>query len=221
MDGNLIPFPYTNGTHRSNGSAEVRVVPYPARARVIVEHDDHTLDAWDQVVRLVPRVEELIDLILSLGILVDERDRTPPGEWIESYWRLVDELMTVRQSIDVAALQRDYGRDAPPIERYDDKLDDEIEVAQQELEWLIPVLEEMTATIDVVRRCLAENRRGDAAEAIGELIGVTELEGSRLSFGELFRLWQTYRLDAQGNLVDDEGQIYAHMSELEDDEDDA
>ena len=30
-----------------------------------------------------------------------------------------------------------------------------------------------------------------------------------------------YRLDAQGNLVDDEGQIYAHMSEFEDDEDDA
>jgi hypothetical protein len=83
------------------------------------------------------------------------------------------------------------------------------------------VLEEMTVTIDTVQRCLAENRRGDAAEAIGELIGVTELEGSRLSFGELFRLWQSYRLDAQGNLVDDEGQIYAHMSEFEDDEDGA
>ena len=218
MDGNLIPFPHTNGTHGSNGSAEVRVVPYPARARVIVEHDDHTLDAWDQVVRLVPRVEELIDLILSLGILVDERDQTPADEWLESYWRLVDELIRVRQGIDVAALKRDYGPGAPPIPRYDDKLDDEIEVAQQELEWLIPVLEEMAATVDLVQRCLAENRRHDAAEAIGELIGVTDLEGSRLSFGELFRLWQSYRLDAQGNLVDDEGQVYAHISEFEDED---
>ena len=173
------------------------------------------------MVRLVPRVEELIDLILSLGILVDERDQTPPDEWIESYWRLVDELISVRQGIDVTALQRDYGPDAPAIERYDDKLDDEIEVAQQELDWLIPVLSEMTATIDHIQRCLGANRRHDAAEAVGELIGVTELGGSRLSFGELFRLWQSYRLDAQGNLVDDEGQIYAHMSEFEDDEDDA
>jgi hypothetical protein len=80
MDGNLIPFRHTNGTHGSNGSAEVRGVPYPARARVIVEHDDHTLDAWDQVVRLVPRVEDLIDAILSLGLLVDEQDQTPPEE---------------------------------------------------------------------------------------------------------------------------------------------
>ena len=61
MSDNLIPFPHTNGAHGSNGSAQVRVVPYPARARVVVEHDDHTLDAWDQVVRLVPRVEDLID----------------------------------------------------------------------------------------------------------------------------------------------------------------
>jgi hypothetical protein len=106
---------------------------------------------------------------------------------------------------------------APPIARYADKLDDEIEVAQQELAWLTPVLEEMTATIDVVQRCLRENRRRDAAEAIGELIGATDLEGSRLSFGELFRLWQSYRVDAQGNLVDDEGQVYAHISEFEDD----
>ena len=45
MDGNLIPFPHANGTHGTHGSAGVRVVPYPARARVIVEHDDHTLDA--------------------------------------------------------------------------------------------------------------------------------------------------------------------------------
>jgi hypothetical protein len=82
MSDNLIPFPRTNG---SNGSAQVRVVPYPAQARVIVEHDDHTLDAWDQVVRLVPRVEELIDIILSLGILVDERDQTSADEWLESY----------------------------------------------------------------------------------------------------------------------------------------
>ena len=43
MSDNLIPFPHTNG---SNGSAQVRVVPYPARARVIAEHGDHPLDAW-------------------------------------------------------------------------------------------------------------------------------------------------------------------------------
>jgi hypothetical protein len=218
MSDTLIPFPHSNG---SNGSAQVRVVPYPAQARVIVEHDDHTLDAWDQVVRLVPRVEELIDIILSLGILVDERDKTSADEWIESYWRLVAELIRARQGIDVAALKRDYGPDAPPIPRYDDKLDDEIEVAQHELDWLIPALEEMTATIDLVQRCLRENRRHDAAEAVGELIGIAELEGSRLSFGELFRLWQSYRLDAEGNLIDDEGQVYAHISEFEDDEDDS
>ena len=218
MSENLIPFPQTNG---SNGSAQVRVVPYPARARVVVEHDDHILDAWDQVVRLVPRVQDLIELILSLGILVDEQDQTPPDEWIESYWQLVDELIRTRQGIDVAALKRDYGLGAPPIPRYDDKLDDEIEVAQQELEWLIPVVEEITAIIDGVQRCLRESRRHDAAEAIGELIGITDLEGSRLSFGELFRLWQSYRLDAQGNLIDDEGHVYAHISEFEDEEDDA
>src|SRR5829696_10324750 len=114
MSDNLIPFPHTNG---SNGSAQVRVVPYPVRARVVVEHDDHTLDAWDQVVRLVPHVEALIDVILSLGTLVDEQDQTPPDEWIESYWRLVDELIRMRQRIDVAALKRDYGPDAPSIER--------------------------------------------------------------------------------------------------------
>ena len=138
MSDNLIPFPRTNG---ANGSAQVRVVPYPARARVVVEHNDHTLDAWDQVVRLVPRVEELTDVILSLGILLDEQDQTPPDEWIESYWQLVDELIRTRQGIDVAALKHDYGPGAPPIPRYDDKLDDEIEVAQQELDWLIPVLD--------------------------------------------------------------------------------
>jgi hypothetical protein len=215
MHDNLILFPHTNG---ANGSAQVRVVPYPSRARVVVEHDDHTLDAWDQVVCLVPQVEELIDIILSVGTLVDEQEQTPPGEWIESYWRLVDELIIVRQGIDVAALKRDYGPGAPQIERYDDKLDDEIEVAQQELEWLIPVLEEMTATIDLVQRNLRENKRHDAAEAVGELIGVTDLEGSRLSFGELFRLWQSYRVDAQGNLIDDEGHVYAHISEFEDED---
>lgn len=221
MDGNLIPFPQTNGTHGSNGSAQVRVVPYPARARVIVEHDDHTLDAWDQIVRLVPRVEALIGISLSLGILVDERDQTPADEWIESYWRLVEELIIVRQGIDVAALKRVYGPGAAPIPRYDDKLDDEIEIAQQELDWLIPVLEEITATIDLIQRCLRENRRHDAAEAVGELIGVTDLTESRLGFGELFHCWQSYRLDAEGNLIDDEGQVYAHMSEFQDDEEDA
>jgi hypothetical protein len=197
MSDELIPFPHTNG---ANGSAQVRVVPYPARARVVVEHDDHPLDAWDQIVRLVPRVEGLLDLIRSLGILVDEQDQTPPDEWIESYWRMVAELITARQDIDVAALKRTYGPGAPLIERYDDKLDDEIAVAQQELDWLIPVLEEIAATVDLIQRHLREHQRDDAAEAIGELIGVTDLEESRLSFGELFRLWQSYRLDAQGNL---------------------
>jgi hypothetical protein len=215
VSDNSIPFPHTNGT---NGSAQVRVVPYPARARVVVEHDGHTLDAWDQVVRLVPQVEALIDVILSLGILVDEQEQTPPDEWIESYWRLVDELIIARQGLDVAALKRDYGPGALPIERYDDKLDDEIEVAQQELEWLIPVLEELAATIDLIQRYLREDKREDAAEAIGELIGVTDQESSRLGFGELFRLWQSYRLDVQGNLVDDEGQVYAHISEFEDED---
>jgi len=76
----------------------------------------------------------------------------------------------------------------------------------------------MTATIDLIQRCLREGRRLDAAEAIGELIGVTDLEGSRLSFGELFRLWQSYRLYAEGNLVDDAGHVYAHISEFEDED---
>ena len=79
----------------------------------------------------------------------------------------------------------------------------------------------MTATIDLIQRCLREGRRLDAAEAIGELIGVADLEGSRLSFGELIRLWQSYRLDPQGNLVDDEGHVYAHISEFEDDDDES
>src|SRR5205823_13865231 len=145
------------------------------------------------------------DLILSLGLLLDEQDQTPPDEWIESYWRLVQELIIVRQGFDVAALQRDYGPGALPIARYDDKLDDEIAVAQQELDWLMPVLEEIAATVDLVERYLRDGKRDDAAEAIGELIGLTDQEESRLSFGELFRLWQSYRLDAQGNLIDDEG----------------
>ena len=53
-------------------------------------------------------------------------------------------------------------------------------MAQQDLEWLIPVLEEIAATVDQVQRYLQEQRRGDAAEAIGELIGVTDLEDARL-----------------------------------------
>jgi len=218
MRDNLIPFPHTNG---SNGSAQVRVVPYPARVRAVVEHADHTLDAWDQLVQLVPQVEALIDVIVSLGILVDERGHGRPGEWIEDYWRLVDELFEIRQGINVTALTRDYGPDASPVPRYDDKLDDEIEVAQQDLAWLIPVLDEMTATIDRVRRYLRENKPGDAAEAVGELIGMTDEAGFRLGFGELFHCWQSYRLDAQGYLIDDEGQVYAHLSEFEDEEDDA
>ena len=218
MDGNLIPFPHTNGAHGSNGSADVRVVPYPARARVVVEHDDHILDAWDQVVRLVPRVEELIDVILSLGILVDEQDQTPADEWLESYWRLVDELIRTRQHIDVAALKRDFGPGAAPIPRYDDKIDDEVEIAQQELDWLIPVLEEFAATIDLIQRHLRAGERGDAAEAIGELIGATDLAEARLGFGELFRCWQSYRLDGQGNLIDDDGQVYAHLSDFDDED---
>jgi len=216
MNGNVIPFPPTNG---SNGLAQVRVVPYPARARVVTEHADHTLDAWDQVVHLVPRVEGLVDLLLSIGILLDEQDQTPPAEWSARYWRLVDELIIVRQSLDVAALTRDYGPGAPPVPRYDDKLDDEIIVAQQELDWVIPVLEEITATVDLVQRCLRESKPDDAAEAIGELIGLTDQEESHLSFGELFRLWQSYRLDGEGNLIDDEGDVYAHISDFEDEDD--
>src|SRR4051794_10492375 len=214
MGGKIIPFPHTNG---SNGSAEVRVVPYPATARVIVEHDDHTLDAWDQIVRLVPKVQELIDIILSLGTLLDDLPQTPADEWIQSYWGLVEDLVTARKAIDVAALKRDYGPGAAPVSRYDDKLDDEIEIAQQDLDWLIPVLEEVAATVDLIERCLDERRLGDAAEAIGELIGLTDQEEAHFSFGELFRLWQSYRLDAQGNLIDDEGHVYAHISEFEDD----
>jgi hypothetical protein len=215
MSGNLIPLPHVNG---SNGSAQVRVVPYPARARVIVEHEDHTLDAWDQVVRLVPRVRDLVDLILSLGILLDEQDQMPADAWLERYWRLVDDLFTARDGIDTTALKRDYGPGAPPIPRYDDKLDDEIEVAQQELDWLIPVLEEIAATVDMIRRYLGESRKGDAAEAVGELIGVMDQETSRLSFEELFRLWEGYRLDAHGYLLDDEGQVFAHIDDFEDED---
>ena len=136
------------------------MVPYPARARVVVEHDDHTLDAWDQIVRLVPKVRDVIDVIFSLGILVDEQDQTPAEEWMERYWEFVEGLVTARHAIDVAALKRDYGPGAPPIPRYDDKLDDEIEIAQQDLDWLIPVLEEIAATVDLIERCLREKKLG-------------------------------------------------------------
>ena len=213
MGGTIIPFPHTNGP---DGSDEVRVVPYPARARVVVEHGDHTLDAWDQIVRLVPQVRDVIDVIFSLGILVDEQDQTPTEEWMERYWKFVEGLVAARQALDVAALKRDYGPGASPIPRYDDKLGDEIEVAQQDLDWLIPVLEEITATVDLIERSLREKKLADAAEAIGELIGLTDQAEAHLSFGELFRLWQSYRLDAQGNLLDDDGHLYAHISEFED-----
>jgi hypothetical protein len=214
MADNIIPFPQRNG---SNGSAEVRVVPYPARARVVVEHD-HLLDAWDQIVRLVPKVQAVIDLILALSTLVDERHHTPTEEWLKAYWRLVDELIVARQGLDVATLRRDYGPGAPPIPQYDDKLDDEIEIAQQDLDWLIPVLEEIAATVDLVQRYLRDGKRGDAAEALGELLGLIDQDDSRLSFGELFRLWQSYRVDDQGNLIDDEGDVYAHISEFDDED---
>ena len=112
MADNIILFPHTNG---SNGSAEVRVVPYPARARVVVEHGDHTLDAWDQIVRLVPNVHALIDIVLSLGNLIDEQQQMPADEWIQRYWDLVEHLVTTRKAIDVAALKRDYGPGASPV----------------------------------------------------------------------------------------------------------
>ena len=145
MSDNLIPFPYPNG---SNGSAQVRVVPYPVRARVVREHEDHPLDAWDGLVRLVPHVQALIDLILSLGALLEEQHVPSAQEWMRRYWGLVEELIAVRHGIDVAALARAYGPDAPPILRYDDKLDDELAVAQQDLDWLIPALEDIVALVD-------------------------------------------------------------------------
>ena len=61
----------------------------------------------------------------------------------------------------------------------------------------------------------------EAAETIGELIGLIDRDDATMSFGELFRVWQSYRLDAQGNLIDEQGQFYAHISEFEADEDDA
>jgi hypothetical protein len=215
MDGNVIPFPAKPGP---NGSPRPRVVPYPAKARVIQEHEGHTLDAWDQIVRLVPLVQDLIDLLLSLGSLVDERGTCSAEEWLESYWGLVGDLIRARRAIDVAALQREYGPDAPPIPRYDNKLDDELAVAAQDLEWLIPALEEIAAQIDRAERHLNEGERGDAAEVIGGLIGLTDREDVSLSFGELFRCWQSYKLDEQGNLIDDEGEVYAHISEFEDED---
>ncbi len=144
-DGNVIPFPDPPG---SNGSPCPRVVPYPAKARVVHDHAGHTLDAWDQIVRLVPLVQDLVDLILSLGSLVDERAERSADEWLNTYWGLVADLIQARKEIDVSSLKRDYGPGAPPILRYDDKLDDEIAVAEGDLAWLIPALEEITAEID-------------------------------------------------------------------------
>jgi hypothetical protein len=215
MDGNVSPFPAKPGP---NGSPRPRVVPYPAKARVIQEHEGHALDAWDQIVRLVPPVRDLIDLILSLGSLVDERGTWSAEEWLESYWGLVGDLIRAARQIDIAALEREYGPAAPPIPRYDDKLDDEIAVAAQDLEWLIPALQEIAAEIDRVERHLNEGERGDAAEVVGGLIGLTDREDVSLSFGELFRCWQSYTLDEQGNLIDDEGEFYAHISEFEDED---
>ena len=215
MSDNLIPFPHPNG---SNGSAEVRVVPYPARARVVREHADHPLDAWDELARLVPHVRALIDLILSLGALLDEQHVPSAQAWMRRYWGLVDELMAARQAIDVAALARACGPDAPPIPRYDEKLDDELAVAQQDLDWLIPALEEITAVVDRAKQSIHAGKPADAAETIGELIGLVERDDALMSFGELFRVWRSYRLDPQGNLIDEQGQVYAHISEFEDDE---
>ena len=215
MDGNVIPFP---SKPEPNGSPRLRVVPYPAKARVIQDHEGHALDAWDQIVRLVPLVQDLIDVILSLGILVDERGKRSADEWLKSYWGLVGDLLQARGAIDASALKRTYGPDAPPIPRYDDKLDEEIAVAAQDLEWLIPALEEITAEIDKVERHLNEGERGDAAEVIGGLIGLTDREDFSVSFGELRRCWQSYKLDEQGNLIDDQGDVYAHISEFEDDD---
>lgn len=121
MTGELIPFPDQPGANgSSNGSAQLRVVPYPAQTRVVQEHEGHTLDAWDQLVRLVPLVQNLIDLILSLGILFDARHQSPAEVWLQNYWGLLAELIQARQAIDVAALKRDYGPGAPPIAPYDD-----------------------------------------------------------------------------------------------------
>ena len=64
---------------------------------------------------------------------------------------------------------------------------------------------------------MRETKLGDAAEAIGELIGLTDQARAHLNFDELFRLWQSYRLDAQGNLIDDDGDVFAHISEFDDD----
>jgi hypothetical protein len=215
MDGNVIPFPAKPGP---NGSPRPRVVPYPAKARVIQEHEGHSLDPWDQIVRLVPLVRDLIDLILSLGSLVDEQGTRSAEGWLESYWGLVGGLIRARRAIDIAALKREYGRNAPPIPRYDDKLDDEIAVAAEDLEWLIPALEEIAAEIDQAERHLNEGERGDAAEIIGGLIGLTDREDVSLSFGELFRCWQSYKLDEEGNPIDEEGDVYAHISEFEDED---
>ena len=155
------------------------------------------------------------DLLVGHPASTSRTRRPPKSGWSAtgSSWK---SWSLPARRIDVAALKRDYGPGAPPIPRYDDKLDDEIEIAQHDLDWLIPVLEEIAATVDLIERSLREKKLADAAEAIGELIGLTDQAEAHLSFGELFRLWQSYRLDAQGNLLDDDGRVYAHISEFED-----
>ena len=135
------------------------------------------------------------------------------------YWGLVEELMAARHAIDVAALARTYGPDAPPIPRYDDKLDDELAVAQQDLDWLIPALEDVAAMVDRAQQSARAGTPAGAAETIGELIGLVERHDAVMSFGELFRVWQGYRVDDRGNLIDEQGQVYAPISEFEDAED--
>ena len=69
-----------------------------------------------------------------------------------------------------------------------------------------------------VPRSLNEGERGDAAEIIGGLIGLTDRAEVRLSVGELFRCWQSYTLVEHGNLLDDDGSVYAHISEFEEED---
>ena len=57
-----------------------------------------------------------------------------------------------------------------------------------------------------------------ARRGVRGLLGLTDRADVRLSFGELFRCWQRYKVDEQGNLIDDEGEVYAHISEFEDDD---
>lgn len=76
------------------------------------------------------------------------------------------------------------------------------------------------AEVDQAQWYLNEGERAETAEVIGGLIALTDRTDVSLSFGELFRCWQSYTLDAQGNLIDDLGQVYAHISELEDNDGD-